>query len=157
MEAWHANALEQLSLFHPISLSFLPPPPALIFCLPSLSVSFSSCPLHCIRTSLFFFFSHSSVFFLHPSPSPSYSILFLPLFIIFMSSQHLFSFFLPLSLFLSLPPVFQLLSGASAPAAIPAHHGRVALPLQALRQHREHHRRRWRTLLSTCAPTVTQP
>lgn len=45
--------------------------------------------------------------------------------------------FIPL-LFVS--AVIQLIPGAATPATFPANDGRVALPVQAFWQHREHHR-----------------
>ena len=60
-------------------------------------------------------------------------------------------FFFNLVSFPCLSPVIQLVPGASAPAALPADHGRVALPVQALWQHREHHGR-WRG-----APLASRP
>ena len=56
----------------------------------------------------------------------------------------------------SLTPVVQLVPGATAPAALPAHHGWAPLLIQALWQHREHHGW-WRgPLLSPHAPTLPQ-
>lgn len=56
----------------------------------------------------------------------------------------------------SLTPVVQLVAGATAPAALPAHHGWAPLLIQALWQHREHHGW-WRgPLLSPHAPTLPQ-
>lgn len=51
--------------------------------------------------------------------------------------------------------VFQLVSGAAASVALPAHAGRVAFSVQTLRQHREHHRW-WRTEVAACATTLSK-
>lgn len=56
-----------------------------------------------------------------------------------------------------LSSVVQLIPGATAPAALPADHGRVALPLQALWQHGEHHRRRRGSALASRSSSLSKP
>lgn len=53
--------------------------------------------------------------------------------------------------------VLELFSGATASVALPAHHGRAPLPVQALRQHREHRRRRRQPQLHQPSASLPQP